>query len=171
MLNRKITLGGSQNQTRRRFMLASGAVVLTAGASALLGGFGQGPSEAAAQGDLIVWKSRTCSCCGGWVSHVRAEGFAVKVIDLDDLDPIKTARRIPEGLLSCHTAEIQGYVVEGHVPTAAIRQLLADRPELDGIALAGMPSGSPGMGGPAEVLTVVGFRDGKPTGPFWEGAV
>lgn len=170
MSNRKVTPSGSRRLTRRQFMVASGVAVLAAGASSLLWGLDRSPTEAAAQDRLTVWKSRTCGCCGGWVSHVRAEGFAVKVIDLDDLDPIKMARQIPGELLSCHTAEIQGYVVEGHVPAAAIRQLLAGRPDLDGIALAGMPSGSPGMGGPAEVLMVIGFRDGRSTGTFWKGA-
>lgn len=171
MSNRKIVPASFQSLTRRRFMLASGAVILAAGATAILGGLGRGPADAAAQDRLTVWKSRSCSCCGGWVSHASSEGFAVRVIDLDDLDPIKTARQIPNELLSCHTAEIEGYAVEGHVPAAAIRQLLADRPDLDGIALPGMPSGSPGMGGRAEVLMVIGFREGRPTGIFWKGTI
>jgi hypothetical protein len=79
------------------------------------------------------------------VEHVTAAGFAVRVHEVTDLGPIKTRLSVPPALASCHTAEIGGYVVEGHVPASAIRRLLAERPGATGLAVPGMPVGSPGM--------------------------
>lgn len=94
---------------------------------------------------ILVHKTPTCGCCKVWVEHLIAEGFAVEVRDVDDLGPIKTQVGVPPGKGSCHTAEVEGYFVEGHVPAEDIRRLLAERPAARGITVPGMPLGSPGM--------------------------
>lgn len=107
-----------------------------------------------------VFKSPTCGCCGDWVTHMQAHGFAVEVVDTDDLMTIKAALGVPAQLGSCHTAEIGDYVVEGHVPAPDIKTLLAEAPEARGLAVPGMPVGSPGMeipGQPAQPYDVVAF--------------
>ena len=102
-------------------------------------------AQLAAAQVVEVVKSPTCGCCTAWVEHLRAAGFEVRVTDVADLTP--TARRlgVPDHLRSCHTASVGGYAIEGHVPAADIRRLLAERPEAAGIAVPGMPMGSPGM--------------------------
>ncbi|RJQ18952.1 DUF411 domain-containing protein [Candidatus Woesearchaeota archaeon] len=108
--------------------------------------------------EITVYKTPSCGCCGGYVSYLEKQGFAVNVIELASLDKIKEQYRIPDDLLSCHTSVIGNYYIEGHVPAEAIRALLEKQPSIDGIALPGMPAGSPGMGGtkmqPFEVLAV-----------------
>ncbi len=95
--------------------------------------------------DLIVHKTPTCGCCGDWVSHMEQAGFAVTVIEANDLSPVKKAVGLPYGLGSCHTATIGGYFVEGHVPAADVQRLLEEKPDALGLAVPGMPLGSPGM--------------------------
>ena len=95
---------------------------------------------------MTVVKSPTCGCCAAWVDIARKHGFDVDVEDTEDLTPIKQAAGVPAEMEGCHTARIGGYVVEGHVPMAAIDRLLAERPSIRGIAAPGMPMGSPGMG-------------------------
>ena len=94
---------------------------------------------------VTVWKSPSCGCCGKWVDHLKAEGFVVTVIDERAMAPLKSSLQIPQELQSCHTAKVGDYLVEGHVPAADIRRLLAERPDARGIAVPGMPAGSPGM--------------------------
>ncbi|NUO65628.1 MAG: DUF411 domain-containing protein [Gemmatimonadaceae bacterium] len=94
---------------------------------------------------LVVYKTPTCGCCKAWVERMKDAGFAVEVHDLPDLSAMKSDAGIPEELQACHTARIGGYVIEGHVPAADIRRLLAERPAVTGIATPGMPMGSPGM--------------------------
>ncbi|WP_442864925.1 DUF411 domain-containing protein [Bosea sp. NBC_00550] len=94
---------------------------------------------------MIVTRDPNCGCCGNWVAHVKAAGFPVEVIEIADVAPLKTKLGVPDALASCHTAEIGGYVVEGHVPAEAIKRLLVERPRATGLAVAGMPVGSPGM--------------------------
>lgn len=94
---------------------------------------------------MIVTRDPNCGCCGAWVAHVKAAGFPVEVVEAADLAPLKAKLGVPENLASCHTAEVGGYVVEGHVPADAIKRLLAQRPPATGLAVAGMPIGSPGM--------------------------
>lgn len=96
-------------------------------------------------GDIVVYKSPTCGCCDGWIDHVRAAGFRVVPRDMDDVGAVKRRLGVLPTLASCHTAVIAGYVVEGHVPADAIVRLLEERPPIVGIAVAGMPAGSPGM--------------------------
>lgn len=109
---------------------------------------------------MTVYKSPWCGCCGAWVDHVRAAGFAVDVHDVDDLAPIKRMAGVPDALASCHTASVDGFAIEGHVPAVVIRRLLAERPAVRGLAVPGMPIGSPGMEGPApETYVVYSFAD------------
>lgn len=101
--------------------------------------------SAAHAATMTVLKSPSCGCCGKWVEHVRAHGFTVKVVNTDDIMAVKARHGVPDNLVSCHTTLVNGYVVEGHVPAADIRKLLAAKPKARGIAVAGMPMGSPGM--------------------------
>jgi hypothetical protein len=94
---------------------------------------------------MIVHKTPWCGCCQAWADQAEAAGFAVELRDTEDLNPIKQAMGVPSSQASCHTAEIDGYFVEGHVPFEDVRRLLAERPAARGIAVPGMPLGSPGM--------------------------
>ncbi|WP_345295115.1 DUF411 domain-containing protein [Luteimonas vadosa] len=105
-------------------------------------------SRDAALPHVVVHKSPTCGCCGAWVEHIRDAGFHVEVRESDDLEPVKSRLGVPFGKGSCHTAEIDGYFVEGHVPAEDIKRLLAERPDARGLTLPGMPIGSPGMESP-----------------------
>lgn len=110
---------------------------------------------------VTVYKTATCGCCAAWVDHLRMAGFAVEVQDVADVAAVRDTLGLPQGLESCHTARVGGYVVEGHVPAADIARLLAERPEgVAGIAVPGMPMGSPGMevpGRPADPYDVLAF--------------
>lgn len=97
---------------------------------------------------ITVYKSASCGCCEKWVQHLRNNGFDVRAINQNDLEAIKTEHGVTETLAACHTALIDGYVVEGHVPADVVRRLLRERPDVRGIAIPGMPIGSPGMEGP-----------------------
>lgn len=105
------------------------------------------PAVAAAEAPVEVWKSPSCECCGAWATHLEDNGFAVKVNagTPSMLDRIKREAGIGEELASCHTAKIGAYVIEGHVPAADIKRLLAEEPDALGLAVPGMPVGSPGM--------------------------
>ena len=94
---------------------------------------------------VVVHKSPTCGCCVAWVEHMQHAGFAVEVRNVDNLDPVKTRVGVPAGKGSCHTAEVGGYFVEGHVPADDVKRLLAERPDAKGLTVPGMPMGSPGM--------------------------
>ena len=109
--------------------------------------------------DIVVYKSPTCGCCNAWISHLRANDFTVDAIDIPDTTPVAARHGVPDALRSCHTAEIDGYAIEGHVPAADIRRLLDERPEAAGLAVPGMPLGSPGMemGGQRENYDVILF--------------
>jgi hypothetical protein len=98
--------------------------------------------------NVDVYKSPTCGCCGKWVEHLRGDGFSVRVNEIADVDAFRARAGVPAALAACHTALIDGYVVEGHVPAADIRKLLAERPKALGLAVPGMPAGSPGMDNP-----------------------
>ncbi len=97
-----------------------------------------------------VYKDPLCGCCNGYIAHLRNNGFEVEAVNLDNMSPLKRMAEVPEPLESCHTMVIDGYVVEGHVPLAAIDRMLREKPAIKGIALPGMPAGSPGMGGHKE---------------------
>jgi hypothetical protein len=107
---------------------------------------GAGPSQGV---EMVVYKTPTCGCCGLWTAHVEEYGFSVTVHELVDLSAVKEQHGVPPELVSCHTAIVDGYVIEGHVPAPEILRLLQERPDVLGIATPGMPVGSPGMGGPS----------------------
>jgi hypothetical protein len=94
---------------------------------------------------ITVYKSPTCGCCAKWVEHLQAAGFRPEVHDETQMDAVKTKVGVPADLRSCHTAIVDGYAIEGHVPADVIRKLLEERPKVAGIAVPGMPVGSPGM--------------------------
>ena len=94
---------------------------------------------------LTVYKSPTCSCCIKWVEHMRDAGFEVTVNDVDNVHPVKMRVGVPPGKGSCHTAEVGGYFLEGHVPASDVKRLLTQRPAAKGLAVPAMPLGSPGM--------------------------
>ena len=104
-------------------------------------------SAADTAASIEVWKSATCECCGAWVKHLEANGFTVKVNAAEPgaLASLKRQAGIGDKLASCHTAMIDGYVIEGHVPATDIKRLIAERPQAIGLAVPGMPVGSPGM--------------------------
>lgn len=109
----------------------------------------------------LVYRDPTCGCCHAWGEHLRAEGFRATVRDTKGMNAVKTRLGVPAALASCHTAEIGGYVIEGHVPAYAIRRLLAEKPGARGLAVPGMPIGSPGMeGGTPQIYEVILFGDG-----------
>jgi len=99
---------------------------------------------------MTVTRDPNCGCCSNWVKHIKAAGFPVDVVEIDDVMPLKAKLGVPEALMSCHTAEIGGYVIEGHVPAEAVKRLLVERPKAIGIAVPGMPVGSPGMEVPGQ---------------------
>jgi hypothetical protein len=110
---------------------------------------------------ILVHKDPNCSCCSGWVRHLKDAGFAVTVEATADLQPVRKRLGVPADLAACHTAEVGGYVLEGHVPAAAVRRLLEQRPTAVGLAVPGMPAGSPGMeGGAPQRYDVVLFGAG-----------
>jgi hypothetical protein len=100
--------------------------------------------------DLVVYKSVTCGCCGVWSKHMSQEGYGVKEIDTQYLAAKKSEFNIPSELQSCHTGFVDGYVVEGHIPSYVVDKMLEEQPDIAGIALPGMPIGTPGMPGPKQ---------------------
>jgi hypothetical protein len=113
--------------------------------------------------DIDIWKSPTCGCCKLWVDHMRANGFRPRTQDVADVTPFKRKYGVPVALESCHTAIVAGYAIEGHVPADVVRQLLKQRPQILGLAVPGMPMGSPGMeGSRKDPYDVVAFdKSGK----------
>jgi hypothetical protein len=107
---------------------------------------------------LVVYKSASCGCCRNWVEHMQQAGFTVVVHDMDDVQTVKDASGVPAALRGCHTAVIGKYVIEGHVPASDVRRLLREHPAVAGLAVPGMPAGSPGMeSATAERYDVVTF--------------
>jgi hypothetical protein len=110
---------------------------------------------------VTVHKDPGCGCCTGWAEHLEAAGFPVTAHDTPRMNAVKARLGVPNDLAACHTAEVDGYVIEGHVPAAAIDRLLAERPAAKGLAVPGMPVGSPGMeGGEPEEYDVILFGPG-----------
>lgn len=142
------------------------AFLMTAGAAIGVGFLAFEWSGAPAQAHVInVIKSPSCGCCSAWVTYLEHSGWRVEVKNLEDLSTTKRQAGVPMELESCHTAFVDGYVLEGHVPLPAIEKLMAERPDLTGIAVAGMPEDAPGMSG-GGVMEVIGFKDGTPAGLF-----
>ena len=116
---------------------------------------------------MSVYKSPSCGCCQKWVDYMRSHGFDPKVQDVENIGAVKLKLGVREEFSSCHTSEIGGYVVEGHVPVETVQRMLKERPKIAGIAVPNMPAGSPGMevpGGRKEAYNILAFtRDGKTT--------
>ena len=127
---------------------------LLAGTAAPVGG---PPPQQQQQQTIEVYKSPTCGCCSKWIEHLRSHGFAVRATETQNVDEVKARHRVPRQLHSCHTALVAGYVIEGHVPAADVQRLLTERPKVAGLAVAGMPIGSPGM--------EIEVRSLRPVGP------
>ena len=137
---------------RRLLLRAAGAGALVALAGC----------ASAQRAELVtVYKSPTCGCCSEWVKHMRANGFKVEAHDLDDVSPIRRRYGVPGSLASCHTAIVEGYAIEGHVPASDIQRLLRERPKVIGLSVPGMVVGSPGMeqGGKVEPYDTLAFDE------------
>lgn len=145
--------------TRRQFLAASAASALSA---ALVH---RDLFAASAPEIVTVYKDPGCECCARWCKHLAANGFVVQTRDTPNMDDIKRTMNVPSELQSCHTAVVGRYIVEGHVPADLVKKMLAEKPQISGIAAPGMPMGSPGMEGPKkdryDILTF--DRAGKTT--------
>ena len=109
---------------------------------------------------LTVYKSPTCGCCSKWIEHLEAHGFEVKSENRQDMNLVKAQNGVPRQMASCHTAIVEGYVIEGHVPAEDIERLLKERPDVAGISVPGMPVGAPGMEGPnPQEFAVISFEE------------
>jgi hypothetical protein len=122
-----------------------------------------GRLRAATGTHVSVYKTATCGCCGQWIAHMKSNGFEVEFENVPDTSPYRKKYGVPDAMQSCHTAIVDGYAIEGHVPAADIQRLLKERPKAAGLAVPGMVAGSPGMEGPApQPYSVVLFTaDGK----------
>jgi hypothetical protein len=139
---------------RRTFMIRVSGLVAAGVAGARLAA--QVPGSSAKPTPITVYKSSSCECCVKWVDHVRDNGFEPTVRDEEDMDAIKTQLGVPEGVRSCHTALVGKYLIEGHVPASDIKRLAKEQPRVIGLAVPGMPSGTPGMAPPG--AKIAGFE-------------
>ena len=134
---------------------------------AIMAALASQPAFAMSRPAVIVHRSPTCGCCGAWANHLRRAGFPVTIVNEADMAPVKSRAGVPDALQSCHTAFVEGYVIEGHVTLEAIEKLLAERPQILGLAVPDMPVGSPGMEMPdtkPDPFSVMAFhKDGNPT--------
>ncbi len=120
---------------------------------------------------VTVYKSETCGCCNKWVKHMEDNGFRVEAHNVTNLVKYKHQAKLGAGLGSCHTAFVDGYAIEGHVPAKDVKRLLLEKPDISGITVPAMPKGSPGMevpGQPADPYKVISFKEGKEVGVFSE---
>jgi hypothetical protein len=128
----------------------------------LAGGvFIQAQAPRSAKPQVVVYKSPTCGCCVNWIAHMKQSGFDVKSMDVEDIDKVKRTYGVPPSASSCHTALVDSYVVEGHVPADAVSRMLREKPKIAGLAVPGMPVGSPGMempGGRKDPFAIVAFE-------------
>jgi hypothetical protein len=135
----------------RGLVVAGGSLLSSAWLSA---------QAAAKKPQVTVYKSETCGCCGNWVEHMKTAGFEVKAINVADIDQVKKTYGVPASASSCHTALVDGYVLEGHVPADAVQRMLREKPKFAGLAVPGMPMGSPGMdvpGGHKDPYAIMSF--------------
>jgi hypothetical protein len=135
---------------RKKWALNRGLILVGTLLALVLGGLSLS-SEILAKEQVVVYKSPSCGCCGGWVDHMEKNGYPVVVKNIDEMDQIKERLGVPDAMQSCHTAQVGGYLIEGHVPASDVDKLLSDRPKGAGLAAPGMPMGSPGMEVPGEV--------------------
>lgn len=121
-----------------------------------------------AEPEMTVYKSPTCGCCGKWITHMEENGFKVNAIDVLDMNIVKEKYGIDRKLASCHTAVVDGYFVEGHVPSADVKRLLSEKPDVLGLTVPGMPVGSPGMemGGRVDHYSVIAIDKEGNAGVF-----
>ncbi|WP_404822437.1 DUF411 domain-containing protein [Noviherbaspirillum aerium] len=139
---------------RRKLLKATLATLLMPAAA-------RAAAPGAAAPVIQVFKTPSCGCCHAWVDHLRANGFTVKATDVEDTSPYRSKYKVPAELASCHTGVVGGYALEGHVPAAEIRRLLAERPKAHGLAVPRMPMGSPGMEGDRkDAFDVILIRQG-----------
>ena len=132
-------------------------------------GAASGAQAALALPGVTVYKSPTCGCCAKWVEHMQAAGFEVQTVNQSDVTPKKNELGVPTGVRSCHTATVGDYAIEGHVPAGDVKRLLAEQPGVAGLAVPGMPTGSPGMEMPGRApqsYQVYAFDSGRATGVF-----
>lgn len=118
---------------------------------------------------IQVYKSASCGCCKDWIKHLQDNGFSVQAHDVDNLQPYKEQAKLGAGMGSCHTAFVDGYAIEGHVPARDIKRLLLEKPAVSGLTVPAMPIGSPGMevsGKPAQAYKVLSYKDGQEVGVF-----
>ena len=147
----------------RRTLLIGGALIAAAAAGATVLATGSGPANATG----VIYKSPTCGCCSAWTEQMAAAGLKLEVSHPADLGAIKDQYGIPYDMSSCHTAVIEGYAFEGHVPISHVKRVLAEHPAVAGLAVPGMPGGSPGMeSAPAEPYTVYAVRRDGSTVPL-----
>jgi hypothetical protein len=145
------------------WFVLSAALVLSVGAA-------QKPAKSATAATpqaITVWRTATCGCCGKWVEHLKTAGFNPTVHIVQNTDESPASKGVPRPLRSCHSASLEGYTVEGHVPADVIQKLLRERPKVAGIAVPGMPAGSPGMESPnPEPYDIIAFDAAGKTSVF-----
>ncbi|MFG0834012.1 DUF411 domain-containing protein [Aeromonas bivalvium] len=112
---------------------------------------------------MTVYKSQYCGCCEQWVKHMQDNGFELKVVNTEQLEPIKVQHGVTPQLASCHTALVDGYVVEGHVPAADVRRMLEQKPAIRGLTIPGMPQSAPGMDIPGQAYQVLAIDEAGQT--------
>lgn len=155
-----------------KIILFFGVIVLIAGGYLLLTSSSpiEGEELASLSGmEVTIYKSPYCGCCDNYIGYLRRSGFMVEEIEMENIETKKEELAIPDEMSSCHTAIWGDYVVEGHMPLEVIAKLISESPAIKGIALPGMPSGSPGMpGGKTEVFNIHSFSDDGITGMFME---
>ena len=146
---------------RRDFIVSAAGLLLTAAWTRRV--------TAVAPQPITIYKSKSCGCCAKWVEHLQANNFATQVHDEESMDQVKDNLGVPTALRSCHTALVGRYLIEGHVPANDIRKLLTERPAIAGLAVPGMPSGTPGMAqseGDAGNYVVLAFQLDGTSRPF-----
>jgi hypothetical protein len=141
-------------------ILVLGAAAATLAATRTAGPHTRAPTQ------ITVYHSPTCGCCKKWITYLQANGFTVKSIEQEDLSEIKAVSGVTARLASCHTALVQGYVIEGHVPAADIKRLLSERPKIVGLTAPGMPGAGPGMDIGKDPYDVLAF-DTRGTTSVW----
>ncbi len=155
-----------KQKARKRSNYSTFALLLFMGAAIVAGAYMLAPGKAAAA-ELVVYKSPTCGCCKKWVAHLRKNGFDVEVHEQYNVTPMKDKLGVPKRLRSCHTAKVGGYIVEGHVPADVVTRLLEEKPQIAGVAVPGMPMGSPGMEGfRKDPYDIISFTDTGKMGVF-----